>query len=522
MAESPIVDSRGRAIRKSELKKELAAPSLTGVRQVWHNGIANSLTPDRLGMILQAAENNDGHDYLTLAEEMEEREPHYASVLGTRKRAVSGLDVIVESATDEPADVRLADAVRDLIRDVAIVNLVEDLLDALGKGYSVAEIMWHTQGGEWRPREYVWRDPRFFRFDQATGQQLRLIDFDDVARGVPLSPYKFIVHRPRLKSGIPLRGGLARLVAVSYMAKSYTLTDWLAFAEVFGMPLRLGRYNSSAKPDEVDILRAAVANLGSDAAAILPEGMKIEFQEIANTQGGADLFQGLAEWVDKQTSKAVLGQTMTTDDGSSRAQATVHNDVREDIQRADANHLSQTLNRDLVKPFIDLNYGVQRRYPMIRIHVPEPEDLKQLVDALEKLVPLGLRVEASGVRDKLGLPDPAKDAEVLVPESQAQAALETPNNPALNRAQNRESVIDSADPDFDDIAQADDDWQVQMAPIVDPIERLAQRVADEGGDENDFLARLGEVLEEMDETELVKRLASSTFKARGLGDAETD
>ena len=63
---------------------------------------------------------------------------------------------------------------------------------------------------------------------------------------------------------------------------------------------------------------------------------------------------------------------------------------------------------------------------------------------------------------------------------------------------------------------------MQLAPLVDPIERLAQRVAEEGGNEEDFLARLGEVLDEMDETELVRRLASSTFKARGLGDARDD
>ncbi|TBW58546.1 DUF935 domain-containing protein [Marinobacter halodurans] len=520
MAESPIVDENGRPIRKAELKKELAAPSMTGVRQVWHNGIASHLTPDRLGMILRAAENNDGHDYLTLAEEMEEREPHYASVLGTRKRAVSGLDVVVESASDDPADVRLADAVRDLVRDTAFGTLVEDLLDALGKGYSVAEILWATRGGQWWPREYVWRDPRFFRFDQATGRELRLIDPQNVAEGIPLAPYKFIVHRPRLKAGIPMRGGLARLVAVSYMAKSYTLTDWLAFAEVFGMPLRLGRYNSNAKPDEVDILRAAVANLGSDAAAILPEGMKIEFQEIANTQGGADLFKGLAEWIDKQTSKAVLGQTMTADDGSSQSQATVHNDVREDIQRADARHLGHTLSRDLVKPFIDLNYGVQRRYPAVRIHIPEPEDLQQLVAALKDLVPLGLRVERSVISDRLGLPDPAKDAEVLQPPAAGLPFQETAPNRSLNAAQNRESVVDQHDPDFQKIAETEDEWQPQLAPMIDPIERLAKRIADEGGDESDFLARLGEVLEEMDETELVKRLASSTFKARGLGNAE--
>ena len=67
----------------------------------------------------------------------------------------------------------------------------------------------------------------------------------------------------------------------------------------------------------------------------------------------------LAEWLDRQTSKAVLGQTMTTDDGSSQAQATVHNEVRHDILKSDARQLANTLNRDLIQPYVDLNFGPQ-------------------------------------------------------------------------------------------------------------------------------------------------------------------
>ena len=109
-----------------------------------------------------------------------------------------------------------------------------------------------------------------------------------------------------------------------------------------------------------------------------------------------------------------------------------------------------------------------------------------------------------------------------MPEQQAVTTVESARNQFLKTAQNRESVVTESEPDFAEIAEAEDDWEVQLAPLVDPIERLARRVADEGGKEEDFLARLGEVLDEMDETELVRRLASSTFKARGLGDARDD
>lgn len=518
--EGLIVDHRGNPLRKRELTQEIAQPTLTGVRQIWSHGVAGDLTPDRLAVILRAAADGDGHQYLTLAEEMEEREPHYAAVLGTRKRAVSGLEVMVEAASDDAADIALADEVRDLVRRPAFDDLLEDLLDALGKGYSACEIIWDKSERQWWPKRYAWRDPRFFRFDQASGRELRLIDLENAIEGIALPAYKFITHVPRLKSGIPLRGGLARLVAVSYMAKSYTVTDWLSYAEVFGMPLRIGRYDDRASEDDVAILRQAVANLGTDAAAVLPEGMKIEFQEIASSQGGAELFKNLAEWLDKQTSKAVLGQTMTTDDGASYAQGNVHNDVRGDIQLADARQLSATLSRDLVKPFIDLNHGRQRHYPNIRIHVPEPQDLKLLSEVLKELVPMGLRVEESAIRDKLGLADPDPGARLLTAPAPPMGGVAF-NRAAPARALNQaESVRVHREPEFDDAeSQGEDDWEQQLAPIIDPVERLAQEVADDGGNADDFLARLPELLDQMDERELVRHLATATLKARGLGDA---
>ncbi|MED8409153.1 DUF935 family protein, partial [Escherichia coli] len=73
-------------------------------------------------------------------------------------------------------------------------------------------------------------------------RQFRLLTDDEPVDGVPLTPGKFIVHQPRLKSGLPLRNGLARLVAVMYMLKSFTVRDWWAFAEKFGIPVTVGKY----------------------------------------------------------------------------------------------------------------------------------------------------------------------------------------------------------------------------------------------------------------------------------------
>jgi phage gp29-like protein len=148
-------------------------------------------------------------------------------------------------------------------------------------------------------------------------------------------------------------------------------------------------------------------------------------------------FKEMAVWCDEQISKAVLGQTMTTDNGSSRSQADVHDRVRMDIARWDARQLENTLNEFLVRPFIIMNYGPQDAYPRVVLRLSEPEDLKMLVDALIPLIDRGMEVQMSEVRDKFGLSEPEKGAAMLVPSSQAlQPALAmNRERVALNRSQ---------------------------------------------------------------------------------------
>lgn len=469
MATSRILGPDGHPIELATLTEELAAPRVTGIRQVWHASVANGLTPTRLANVLQAAADGSAEDYLTLAEEMEERDLHYASVLGTRKLALSALDVRVESATDDAEDVRRADAVRELVDASDFGEMLADETDALGKGYAVSEIIWDRSGKTWMPERYEPRDQRFFQFDRDTGRELRLLDESAPVDGLPLAPYKFIVHLPRIRSGLPIRGGLARLAAVAYMCKAWSWRDWMAFADIYGLPMRVGRYGPGASTDDIDKLLAAVANLGSDAAAAIPDSMKIDFEAAPQTQGAGEFFRSLADWWDKQVSKGVLGQTMTTDDGASLAQAQVHQLVRLDILTADAKALSNTLQRQLVRPFCDLNFG-PGRYPRLELVVPKPENIKLLVDALDKLVPLGLEVEQSVIRDKLNLPDPDKGAVLLRKPTPAADAGGTAT--AANREQTpaAEPVERLADQLTERLAPVTEAWLKHIRDVVDQAE----------------------------------------------------
>src|SRR5208337_4868486 len=87
----------------------------------------------------------------------------------------------------------------------------------------------------------------------------------------PLYPFKFVTHIARAKAGLPIRGGLARAAGWSYLFKSYALKDWAAFAEVYGQPLRVGKYGPGATEEDKHALLSAVAHIGTDAAAIIPD-----------------------------------------------------------------------------------------------------------------------------------------------------------------------------------------------------------------------------------------------------------
>lgn len=514
-----LYDAYGRPVRTQELTREIAAPTLTGIRNIWNEAVAAGLTPGRLASLLRSAAEGDHDAYLTLAEEMEERDLHYSCELGKRKLAVSRLPVSVESFSDSARDIELADAVRGLVRRPGFRGLVKDMLDALGKGYSVTEMVWR-RSVQWVPAAYTWRDPRFFQFDRVTMSEVRLRDEADLMDGLPLQPYKFIVHIPKIKSGIPIRGGIARLAAWSWMCKGYTVKDWLAFAEVFGMPLRMGKYGTGATDDDIAILKTAVANLGSDAAAVFPESMKVELVEAGKSAGSQEFYKVLADWLDDQVSKGILGQTASSSGtpgklGDEKLQAEVRDDIRDD----DAEQIEETINRDLVKPFIDLNFGPQENYPVVQLRAPKAEDIKALSDALGKLVPLGLRVEQSVIRDKLGLPDPDEKAkpEDLLGVTQVRG----PGNGERGTQLNRERTAlnqEGAEPDLADQYAAQ--LSGQSAPVMDGwIETIRELVATSGSLE-EVREKLAGLYDKMDAGQLGELMMYAMTAANLGGRAE--
>lgn len=515
---SGLVDLQGRPLATKGLKTEQAAPTLSGVRRPYGDHPAAGLTPERLARLLRQSIEWDPQPYLELAEDMEERDLHYAAVLSVRKRQVAGLDIDVVAAGDDAESIRDADLVREVIGRDEFQDELVDMLDAIGKGFSSSEIIWDTSEGQWLPRAIRWTDPRHFEFDRVDPEQIYL---RGDAGPEPLKPLSWIVHRAKVKSGLTIRGGIARAAAWAFLFKSFTIKDWAIFVEAYGHPLRLGKYGPDASDADKDVLLRAVSAIGADFAATVPDSMTIDFIK-ADVSGSHELYEKRADWLDRQISKLVLGQTGTTDAiAGGHAVGRVHDRVRDDIEKADARQLAATLTRDLAKVVVLVNNGPRKKYPRITIGRADERDVSQTITNIKSLLPHGLKVGMATVRDLLHLPEPAEQEEVL-------SVLPAAATPALTTGEDKDrNAMRSAPGPFqafrtDSVTQAVDEalgdmgWEEIMGPMVADLSvDLAQAESAE-----EARAILATAFAEMGTTALADRLANLMFAARLAG--ETD
>lgn len=393
------------------LREEISPVGGQFARPPFQGHLAFGIDPMRLAGIIKAADNGSTQEWMILAEEIEELFSHYGAVLAKRRRQVAQLPITVEDADDTPEAKEHGDLVRDWLDTGVLQHGMFDVLDALGKGYSVHEIIWDTQPGRIVPAQLCYRPQRFFEVSWLDGNTIWLRSENGFEA---LMPHKFLLHAHRNKSGNVVRGGLTRAVAFLWMYSSFTLKDWALFVQAYGLPVRLGRYGPEASDTDKRTLWRALMSIAGDVAAMIPKSMDMEFVKGAENSAGSKLYLERADWLDQQTSKIVLGSTAGTDAiRGSHAVGKEHRAVEEDVERHDAMLLGVTLNRQIVPAMVSFTFGPQKKYPTITIGRPDLVPLKDVVDAIADLGAMGLKVKAAQIRERLQLDEPAAGDDVI-------------------------------------------------------------------------------------------------------------
>ncbi|TXE27143.1 DUF935 domain-containing protein [Serratia marcescens] len=351
--------------------------------------------------------------------DMEERDGHVFAELSKRRRAVMPLAWTIKPPRNATAQEKaMAAAATEWFQDLPEFEaLMFDMLDAIGHGFSPIELEWERAEGVWLPKAFHKRPQRWFQTPPFDGDDIRLIDGS--LDGAPLRPFGWILHRHRAKSGWLAESGLFRVLAWTYLFKNISVRDLAEFLEIYGLPMRVGKYPAGTTEDQKDALWEAVTDLGHNAGGIIPADMAIEIQSAA--QGQVDPFKFMMEWCERTQSKVILGGTLTSQaDGQSSTNAlgNIHNEVRHDLRASDAVQLAGTLTRELLYPLLVLNgySGITpRRMCRFEFDTRQQEDTKDMAEAIFALVKANMKVPERWAQEKTGVPAPVGDEPVLAP-----------------------------------------------------------------------------------------------------------
>ena len=384
------------------------------------------LTPSKLASILDQAEQGDLLAQFDLYEDMEEKDGHIAAELGKRRRALLVDWSVVPPDNPTPAEKRNAELLAELVGEIAdFEDVLFDVTDAIGKGFSCCENEWHKPGKYWLPKTITHRPQSWFTVHRGYRQQLRLrsnTTVDGIV-GEPLQTFGWITHVHKAKSGYLERTAMFRQLVWPYLFKNYSVGDLAEFLEIYGIPVRIGKYPSGASEKEKMTLLRALVGIGHNAAGIIPAGMELDFLDAAT--GDPKAFELMLNWCERTQSKVILGGTLTSGaDGKSSTNAlgNVHNEVRKDLRDSDIRQVGSTITRDLLYPLAVLN-GLapdgMRRCPVFRLDVGETEDMAAYAEALPKLVDIGVQIPVQWAQEKLGIPQPEDGEPVLQATSPA-------------------------------------------------------------------------------------------------------
>lgn len=201
--------------------------------------------------------------------------------------------------------------------------------------------------------------------------------------------------------------------------------DWAQFVELFGMPQRIGKYSSMDEQSRRALIQA-FEEAGSAPYLVIPKETEATQTTLSSSGNGA-LYNDFRCACNEEILITVLGQTMTTQDGSSLAQGQVHLAVQEKKHRADRRFVERMLNKYFV-PLLE-----KRGYPVGNGKFKFLDKAQEISVSETIMLSEILPIPQSYLYDKYNIPLPEGDEAIARKEQQPQFVLppeeEEPDDP---------------------------------------------------------------------------------------------
>ncbi|MBF0487543.1 MAG: DUF935 family protein [Nitrospirae bacterium] len=280
---------------------------------------------------------------------------HVGACVKSRKSGVKSLLWGIDYGKSKMS--RQAKFIDGVLKNLDVERIMSEILNAVLFGYQALEVIWtQDENGFIVPEDVLGKPQNWFVFDMENNLMLRT---RDNFNGFILPDRKFILvqHEPTYENpyGFP---ELSRCFWPVVFKKG-SIKFWAVFAEKYGMPFIIGKQPRSTSKEDTERLANMLDAMVQDAVAVIPDDSSVDIQS-GLVKGGASstLYVDLIKFLNDEISKAILGQTLTTEMGStgSYSASQTHMEVRGDIVMADKRLVIKAFNT-LIKWIIEINFS---------------------------------------------------------------------------------------------------------------------------------------------------------------------
>lgn len=402
-----------------------------------------------------------GHmrDLTDLSYETLRNDPHMASVVGKRVRAVGSVPPKVLPRSGDGIDADEANRWADMVRRqlLAIPRLKQRIINLAWASFyarAALETEWRetrNSGERWVIKDLHWIHPR--RLSLGPERELRVRDdlfygqgFEKKGFDLRDLPFKFITSRRQLFNDYLEREGLAPPCLYYAYFKRFSWRERLTLMELFGKPWRWVEVTEGAniQVEDIELARQMADSMGANNSAAMPAGSKLNMGSIGQNAG--QIHKETTLDCNDEISKLVLGSTRTTDgkaDGLGGEQARVHQDSELLVFTTDCDEIAEDLTEGLARAIVLLNGGPEaadKYTPKIELPFEIPPDPTEEIDRTKAVLSIPkIKLKEDQVYERIGFDKPEPGDKTIEGEREL-----SPFDRPFDRNDRKEEGVDAA------------------------------------------------------------------------------
>jgi phage gp29-like protein len=440
-------------------------------------------------------------------------DPFIHGCMESRKAGVLSLEWDIDKGKTKSKQARFLTTV---LNNLNIYKIINNVLDAVGYGYSVHEIIWQNVNGYWIPVDVRQKPAEWFQFSPDNELLFRS---KNNYYGETVPKNKFLVATNN--------GSYANPYGVSILSKCFWpatfkkggLKFWVTYTEKFGNPWIIAKVPLVFSQNQIDEVVDIFNNMIQDGVAVVKENVDVNINGQSNT-ASILIFERLIQYCKDDISMAFLGHTKAGQSVPGElGNKTQQLDVRSDIIMSDKRIVEEFFN-ELIKIVFSLNFDSSTEIPRFVLYEENNEIDLDLANRDKTLKELGLSFTKDYIKRAYYLND--EDFDI----NEIPVSLPVVNN--LNEPIKQSDITDAVNNEF----------EAKSMPGQGIIDVVAEKVLEESkkmlegltkpvldyvnnsGTFEEALDGLAEIYPQLNTDELYNKLVSIMFAAELIGRLE--